>query len=182
MMASGDAATADPLTLRRAEPADAQRLALLGSATFLAAFAHDHPGDAIVDHCAIEHSVERYATWIADPAYAVWIAETALEAPIGYAVLSPPQLDLAVPADALELKRIYTLAGWQGTGLGPRLIETVIAEARQRGAKDLYLCVYESNARARAFYARHGFTKVGEQYFPVGDTPFTDWVLHRRLD
>ena len=169
------------VTLRRALPEDARRLALLGSATFLAAFAHDHPGDALVEHCDTEHAPDRYRTWLDNPDYALWIAETALKAPIGYAVLCPPRLDIETAPGALELKRIYTLSGWQGTGLGQRLIGAVIDEARARAASDLYLCVFQTNVRARRFYEKLGFEKVGEQYFPVGDVPFTDWVLHKAL-
>lgn len=167
--------------LRRAVPGDARRLALLGAATFLAAFAHDHPGDALVEHCDTEHAPDRYRAWLDDSDYALWIAETELKAPIGYAVLCPPKLDMETAHGALELKRIYTLAGWQGTGLGPKLLAAVMDEARARGARDLYLCVFKTNVRARRFYEKHGFTKVGEQYFPVGDIPFTDWVLKKSL-
>lgn len=168
-------------TLRRARPDDAPMLALLGAATFLAAFAHDHPGDALVDHCSGEHGAERYAAWLADPDYAFWLIETPLGAPIAYAMLSPPQLDITPDAGALELKRIYALSGWQGAGLGQRLIEAVIAEARARGAPSLYLCVYTNNEDAQRFYARFGFEKVGQQQFMTGNVPFTDWILRKDL-
>jgi ribosomal protein S18 acetylase RimI-like enzyme len=168
--------------LRRAEVADAPRLALLGAATFLTAFAHDHPGDALVEHCADEHSAERYAAWLANPDYALWLVETPLGAPIGYAMLSPPQLDILPDAGAVELKRIYALSGWQGAGLGQRLMEAVIAEARARAAPSLYLCVYTQNVAAQRFYACFGFEKVGEQRFMTGSVPFTDWILRKSLD
>ena len=169
------------MNVRRAEASDAAKLALLGSATFLSAFASDHPGDALVTHCRDAHSESRYSAWASDPAYALWIAETPLRAPIGYAMLSPPELDLVVEPDAVELKRIYTLGAWQGRGLGHRLMETVVAEARSRHAPRLYLCVYETNDMAQRFYARHGFTRVGTQEFMVGDVAFTDWILKREI-
>ena len=109
--------------LRRAGPQDAARLALLGQATFLTAFAHDHPGDALVAHCRDQHSEARYAAWADDPEYALWLIETPLGAPIGYAMMTPPALDIAVPPGGLELKRLYALTGWQGAGLGVRLVE-----------------------------------------------------------
>jgi ribosomal protein S18 acetylase RimI-like enzyme len=170
-----------PLTLRRATPADAAMLALLGSATFLTAFAHDHPGAALLNHCRTQHSAERYAAWAAAPDHALWLAETALGAPVGYAMMTPPDLTIPTAPGELELKRIYTLAGWQGAGLGRRLIETVIAEARARGAPRLYLCVYEINLAAQRFYARHGFERVAEQAFMVDDTAFNDLILARDL-
>ena len=167
--------------LRRAGPDDAAKLALLGAATFLTAFALDHPGEALVDHCASEHAVARYADWLVKPDYAFWLIETPLGAPIGYAMLCPPELDITPDASALELKRIYALSGWQSAGLGQQLMEAVIEEARSRGAPSLYLCVYTVNVAAQRFYARFGFEKVGQQQFMTGNVPFTDWILRKPL-
>lgn len=166
-------------------PEDAGRLALLGAATFLHAFAHDHPGDALVAHAENNHSRAWYDRVLADPARAVWIVETPLRAPIGYAVLQPPLLNHPSGPDDLELLRIYVLAPWQSDGWGARLIEAAEAEARTRGAEQLLLCVYDVNHRAQRFYARQGFADTGSrQDFLVGDVPFLDqiWVkpLQRR--
>ena len=169
------------MKLRRANASDAGKLALLGSATFLTAFASDHPGDALVAHCRDAHSEARYAAWADDPAYALWIVETPLGAPIGYAMLSPPELDIEVEPAAVELKRIYTLGAWQGSGLGRRLMEAFIDEARSRCSPRLYLSVYETNVAAQRFYGRFGFARVGTQDFMVGDVAFTDWILGRDL-
>lgn len=172
----------DPVPpIRRATADDAAKLALLGGATFLAAFAHDHPGDALVAHCREEHSEALYAGWAADPTSALWIAETPLGAPVGYALMTVPKLDIAVEPEDLELKRIYALSGWQGGGLGRRLMGAVIDEARARNARRLYLCVYEANAAAQAFYERFGFRRVGTQRFHVGDVAFSDFILELML-
>ena len=167
--------------LRRAGPDDALKLALLGQATFLTAFAHDHPGDALVAHCCDQHSESRYASWAMDPEKALWIIETRLGAPIGYAMMTAPELDIEVPPGGLELKRIYALAGWQNAGLGRLLVEAVITEARARGADRLYLCVYEVNEGARRFYGRMGFKRIGTQQFMVGATSFTDHIMARDI-
>lgn len=167
--------------LRRATVEDAPKLALLGAATFLVAFASDHPGDALLDHCAGEHSAGRYSAWLTKPDYAFWLIETSLGAPIGYAMLCPPELDITPEPNALELKRIYTLPGWQDAGLGRRLMNAAIEEARARGATTLYLCVYTVNVNAQRFYARFGFEQVGQQQFMTGSVPFTDWILRKHL-
>jgi ribosomal protein S18 acetylase RimI-like enzyme len=167
------------LTLRRAVPADAARLSLLGGATFLTSFAHDHPGDAIVAHVADYHSAEWYERLLADPDSAAWILETDLKAPVGYALLTPPAVDCPTDPDDLELKRIYLLAPFQSGGWGVKLIEAVEAEARARRAKQLYLCVYSVNHAAQRFYARQGFADTGhKQNFRVGDVEYEDliWV------
>jgi len=170
------------LILRRAEPADAARLALLGAATFLASFAHDHPGDALVAHVDAYHSRSWYDAMLADADCAAWILETPLKAPVGYAVLTPPALDCPTGPGDIELKRIYLLPGWQSGGWGLKLLQAIEAEARARGAARLYLCVYRLNAGAQRFYARHGFVDTGHiQDFRVGDVPFQDFIWAKPL-
>lgn len=172
--------TAAPLPagrLRRADPRDAARLALLAQATFLHAFADDHPGDAIVAHLDEVHSRAWYAAALADPARALWLVETPRAAPIGYALLAP-----GGTPDLYELKRLYVLGPWQGAGWGARLLDTVEREARERGARRLRLCVYAANAGARRFYARQGFADTGVSVdFMVGEAAFVDHVLEKAL-
>jgi len=170
------------LTLRRAEPADAARLALLGGATFLHSFAHDHPGDALVAHVDNHHSRGWYQRLLADPDCAAWIVETVLKAPVGYAVLTPPAVDCPTGPGALELKRIYLLGPFQSGGWGVKLLDAVEAEARVRGAEKLFLCVYKANVAAQRFYARRGFADTGhKQDFRVGDVRYEDLIWVKAL-
>ncbi|OAN51775.1 GNAT family N-acetyltransferase [Sphingobium sp. TCM1] len=171
-----------PIAWRRAEPQDAAALSILGGATFLASFAHDHPGAALVAHIRNAHGEAYYQAALADPAQTVLIGETPLGAPVGYVMMTPP--DLPLPTDAardLEIKRVYLLAGWQGGGHGDRVMALVEEEARRRSAQRLLLAVYPQNERARRFYARHGFVHVGELTFMVGDEPFRDLIYARKL-
>jgi ribosomal protein S18 acetylase RimI-like enzyme len=171
------------LTLRRAEPADAARLSLLGGATFLHSFAHDHPGDAMVAHVDDHHSRAWYARMLADPENAAWILETELKAPVGYAVLTPPKLDCPTQAGDLELKRIYLLGPFQSGGWGVKLLDAVEGEARARGAQRLLLCVYSANHGAQRFYQRRGYTDTGRiQRFMVGEVEFEDYIWARSLE
>jgi diamine N-acetyltransferase len=170
------------LQLRRAVPEDAARLAMIGAATFFVAFAHDHPGDALVAHVAADHSIAYYDTLLADPASAIWLVETPLKAPVAYAVMTPPAVDCETDPGDLELKRLYVLPQWQKEGLGAQLIAAVEAEARGRGARRLLLCVYTANDRAQRFYARQGFADTGfGQRFLVGDVPFDDLIWAKPL-
>jgi len=165
---------------RHAGPGDALALSVLGSATFLASFAHDHPGDALIAHVAKAHGVTYYEAALADPRQIALIGETPLGAPVGYALLTPPDLPVGTGPGDIELKRIYLLGPWQG-GNGDAIMKLVIAEATGRDADRLLLAVYPQNEKARRFYARHGFAQIGEMTFMVGDVPFRDLIYARPL-
>ena len=170
-----------PVIWRKAGVHDADALALLGSATFLATFAFDHPGQPLIEHLRTEHSPEYYANALAQPGVDIVIGETPLGAPVGYAMISPPSHpDLQQDGD-IELKRIYLLGPWQGGGNGRQLLEQAFAIAAERGAKRMLLAVYESNEKAVAFYERAGFAAIGNTVFMVGDVPFRDMVYARTL-
>lgn len=171
------------VTLRKAGPGDAAALALVGQATFLESYAGQIAGADILAHVGREHSVAYYTALLAKPRTTVWLAETSPgAAPVGYAVLVPPDLPLAeIRADDLELKRLYLLHRFHGTGLGRRLMDEACGWARTAGATRVLLGVYSENAPALAFYTRVGFTQVGERSFRVGDAVFHDYILARPL-
>lgn len=169
--------------IRRCQSADAQRLAAVASATFLDTFAGVLEGSDILAHCADQHTVQRYAGWLADTRYALWLAEARPgDAPVGFAMLSPPDLpSVATQADDLELKRIYLLHRFHGGGHGARLMQVAVDEARARGAGHLLLGVYAKNERALAFYERKGFQPIGERRFRVGGNEYEDRILALNL-
>lgn len=55
----------------------------------------------------------------------------------------------------IELQVLYVLADHFGSGLGAQLLETVLS------GRDALLWVLEGNARAIAFYKKHGFVADG---------------------
>jgi hypothetical protein len=47
-------------------------------------------------------------------------------------------------------------------------MRAVLDRARVLGAEGVWLAVWERNARAQVFYAKHGFRRVGRQAFQFG--------------
>ena len=168
--------------LRRASPADAAALSLVAGASFLETFAGVLEGADILAHLARKSGADAFARWADDPAGAVTIAEHPVgAAPLGYTVLTRPDLPIEPgPAD-IELLRIYTLSRMHGSGLGPALMERAAEDACRIGARRLVLGVYGGNARARAFYERSGFRLAGTRRFLVGATQHDDVVYAREL-
>jgi diamine N-acetyltransferase len=172
------------VSIRMAHSGDETRLALVGRATFLESYAHLLPAEDILAHTEQYHAPGVYGAWLADPRYRCWLVEAgAGRAPVGYLVLSPPDLPLAdLAANDLEIKRIYLLHPFQRLGLGRALMQQATTYARDAGGARLLLGVYSRNAAALAFYGRIGFHRVGERQFQVGASQYFDHILGTNLN
>lgn len=168
--------------LRRASENDAAAAALVAGATFLDTFAGILAGPDIVAHVARKSAPEQFAAWARDPNSAVVLAEhDAGGAPVGYSVLTAPDLPVPTDTDDIELRRIYALGRFHGAGLGPALMARAVEDARAMGMARLWLGVLAANGRARAFYEKQGFRLAGERRFLVGESWFDDVVYAREL-
>ena len=154
-------------------------MSIVGQASFLDTFARILSGKDILGHCVRQHSSEKYRGWLGDWASAVWIAEVEPgQAPVGYLVLTKPDLPLAdVSKDDAEVKRVYLLSRFRGGGVGRRLMQEAEAHARARGSRRLLLGVYNGNKEAISFYEKLGYERVGERSFNVGDNTYHDFIL-----
>jgi GNAT superfamily N-acetyltransferase len=168
--------------VREAFAEDADRLALVGAATFLETFAGHLDGSAIVAHCRNEHSADAYRRYLGSDGTA-WLAEILPGgAPIGFALLAPSTLPGTNPDGSdVELKRIYSLSRFHGTGVGAALMRHALDCARAREARRLLLGVYAGNERAMAFYRKQGFAPIAERRFQVGDRDYEDIVFAKPL-
>jgi GNAT superfamily N-acetyltransferase len=77
--------------------------------------------------------------------------------------------------------RFYIDARWHGTGAARLLMHAVDDEARRRGARAVWLGVWERNPRAIRFYEKCGFRDVGTQRFLLGTDVQRDRVMLREL-
>lgn len=94
---------------------------------------------------------------------------------VGYGgLLSPPG---GSQADVVTLA---VAAGRWGHGIGTALLNGLLAEAAQRGCRDVFLEVRVDNERAQRLYRRNGFAGIGIRrgyYQPSG----TDALVMRRV-
>jgi ribosomal protein S18 acetylase RimI-like enzyme len=167
------------IAIREAGLGDEHRLAAVGAASFLESYAGTLSADDIISHCAVQHAPSLYEDWLIGGEARIWLAEAeAGRAPVGYIVMSPPDLPIAGigPGDA-EIRRIYVLHRFHGDKIGWRLMKTALDAARRTGRTRALVGVYGQNHSAIAFYQRVGFTVIGERKFRVGTTLHDDLVL-----
>jgi ribosomal protein S18 acetylase RimI-like enzyme len=165
------------VTIRRAIAADAPVVAELARRTFFDTFAANNDAGDMAIHLARAYGVPQQSAELADPEITTLLVERDGGA-VAYAQLRSGHVPDCVAGPApLEVWRFYVSQEWHGRGIAQALMDRVKAEARERGARTLWLGVWEKNARARAFYVKCGFADAGEHIFLFGTDPQTDRVM-----
>jgi len=164
--------------IRNATEADAAQLAEFGARTFSESFGADNTPEDMRSHLDSAFSPQKQLAEIRNPDMETLIVVAPAGGWAGFAQLRAGKRSAGVPEQgSIELWRFYVDKAWHGQGVAARLMEAAKQSARRRGASTLWLGVWERNARAQAFYRKHGFGKVGNQVFVVGSDPQTDDVL-----
>ncbi len=132
-------------------------------------------------YLASSYSPELQTAELANPGIVTLVAEVDGRL-AGFAQLRdgppPPGVDGAQP---IELWRFYVERAWQGRGVAQALMRATLDAAVERGAGTLWLCVWERNHRAQAFYRKIGFEDRGSKEFILGRDRQTDRVMARAL-
>ncbi len=111
---------------------------------------------AVLDRRDQTVSVERWAGILGDAQGGSWVAVDAEQGIVGWATSGPSRDDDA--PTGLELYGLYVLKACYDRGVGWRLLEAAIGTTEPAS-----LWVLKANERARAFYARQGFSADGAE-------------------
>ena len=166
---------------RTAELADAPAVAALAERTFRRTFEADNTPADMNEHCRKSYSAEIQAAELSNPAIETIVCEEDDGTLIGYAQLrsgAPPEVTGPSP---IELWRFYVDRAHHGRGVAQALMTAAIAAADHKGARTLWLGVWERNPRAQAFYRKSGFVDVGAHDFMVGRDIQTDRLMARPI-
>jgi ribosomal protein S18 acetylase RimI-like enzyme len=169
--------------VRDATRADVDLLMDLCCRTFEDAFGADNDPADMAAYVTAAFSRSQILTEVLTPESIFLLAyDEALNSrqPLGYARLLGGSPDATVTGpQPLELCRLY-LESWAiGRGYGRLLMQACLERAATEGYQTLWLGVWEHNARARKFYDRWGFQRVGSHGFQLGQDLQTDFILAR---
>ena len=166
------------ITSYQPRPADAARLAEFGARTFFESFAAENTAEDMKRHLDEAWSPEKQLAELQNPDIETVVLVDGADQWLGFAQLRANQLSEGVPVQgSIELWRFYVDKPHHGRGVAQLLMIAAKQQARARGASSMWLGVWERNERAKAFYAKHAFRKVGQKVFVVGSDPQTDHVM-----
>ena len=123
---------------------------------------------------------EAWAEEFNDSRYRFRLAEADGEL-VGFVKIGPSSLPIDTSSRAIELRQIYILKDYHGSGIAKTLTDWALDEVRGQGFEALYLTVYTDNHRARRFYDRYGFETVGPYAFMVGNQADEDIIMRKAL-
>ena len=168
-------------TIRRAEPRDAAALASFAARTFRETFEADNTAEDMALYLAANYGPERQGEELRAAGIFTLLAEDGRRL-AGYSQLRDGEAPDCVAGEApVEIRRFYVDRDWQGRGVAQALMVATLEAAMERGARTVWLAVWERNLRAQAFYRKCGFQDCGEQEFVLGRDRQTDRVMVRAL-
>lgn len=178
----GGARPLPPVHVRRAVATDAARLSSFGRRVFHAAFAAGNDPANLEAYIASAYTPEAQAGELADARVTTLLAHAPDGELLGFAQVRAADVPACVKDDtAVELWRFYVDQAWHGRGVAAPLMDAACEEARARGARTVWLGVWEHNPRAKAFYAKRGFVPVGTHIFVFGSEHQTDEIWQKAL-
>ena len=124
--------------------------------------------------------VATWGEWLTDPAVVVLVG-TLDERVVGLCTIRASEDDGLDPMAVAEMPTLYVHPQVWHRGYGRMLCTEAVGRARGRGFATLTLWVVESNARARAFYTRFGFSEDGSRKV-VLESPSSVEAIRFRMD
>lgn len=164
--------------IRPARPDELETLAALACHVFVATYTPQGLNAAIAAELRQRFAPDCLARRLADPRVRMLVAEEAgwLH---GFADLNLRAQGPGVQGG--ELLRLYVQPAQQGRGLGAGLLSAAEAVLREAGERCCWLSAWEGNARALAFYPRHGYTDIGETDYRIDGVAYRNRVFHKAL-
>jgi len=167
---------------RPATPADAPALAHLGAETFIASFGHLYTPQDLAAFLADVHNPQAVAGEIEGEECPHRLVEDD-GALIAFCKLRYPTKfgDYTEAKNPIELGQLYALPDYTGHGIGAQLMDWALTHARDGGHDAVLLSVYAENFGAQRFYQRHGFAKIADITFKVGDHYDPEYLYELKL-
>jgi ribosomal protein S18 acetylase RimI-like enzyme len=101
-------------------------------------------------------------------------------AEIGHQIAGYARLFFNRDENRLYVPSLYFLPGFQGQGMGGRLLEAAEKYASEKGLDELWIGVMVKNHQALIFYRKMGFQFVKEEPFTMGKTTVSHLIGYKK--
>ncbi|MEO5558651.1 MAG: GNAT family N-acetyltransferase [Dokdonella sp.] len=167
--------------IRATKLTDAEALSHVGASTFALACSTGTPREDAEAYIDSELTARRFEDHVTCVSKSLFVAEVNSQI-VGYLMLCCEEALADLNAQRpLELRRIYVLPAYHGSGVAGDLIACAVREANVGGHDSLWLGASGSNQRGLAFYRKHGFSVEGKYHFPLGTMVYEGFLMSRSM-
>ncbi|MBC7395895.1 MAG: GNAT family N-acetyltransferase [Bdellovibrionales bacterium] len=168
------------IQIEKAGLADSALLAEMGAGTFRETYVGMMQEADLNAYVSEVFSLSATEKKLSDPRAHFWIARKE-GIPCGYCLFLEGNAPIELPERRVgEISRIYVQRRWHGAGIGPLLMEKMIALAESLQLSGTWLNVWEKNRLAQKFYEKQGYQVVGAQTLVVGTDSQQDAILFKK--
>jgi ribosomal protein S18 acetylase RimI-like enzyme len=167
------------MLIRQGQHRDAENLSAIAIQVWLHTYATEGISSAISRYVLSEFTSEKFEAILSQESSAVLVAEIAQNL-VGYATVTASTVCPVATSSKVELATLYVQEPFIGKGVGSALLSQAEQWARQRTSTSVWLTVNSKNLHAIAFYAKHGYTKLGITHFELGNEKHENLVLGGR--
>lgn len=170
------------IAIRKITVNDINELQNIGKLTFAETFSSGNSEENMKEYLENGFSTEKLTAELTDPNAEFYFAELDGKT-IGYLKINIGQSQTEIKDhNALEIERIYVLKEFHGKKVGQILYNKAIELAKEKGAKYVWLGVWEQNPRAIRFYEKNGFIAFDKHVFKLGNDEQTDIMMKLELN
>lgn len=165
-------------TIIRADVSHAAFIAHIGKKSFRDAFSYLFKSkEELVEYLEYTYNPVKIARSIRKESNIYFLAMIDTT-PIGFCKIKLDSLNEQIESvSQMELQKIYVLPGYQGSGAGSALLNTVLKLANETCPDYLWLDTSSGNEGAIRLYEKNGFAKIDKTYFTIGTQMFEYYLM-----
>lgn len=179
-----DRSLTETIHIRRAVPSDSRLLSDLGKTAYRQHFTYLWTNQGLEQFFDLLYTPAYFEEILRDDSVVIWVAETAGRA-IGYLIYYCNKKLPDWNETGGYINRIYLLRGYNGQGIGSRLMDCAVERAGRDGVSYLWLESMQSSEASIRFYQKHGFEICGATAFtqvPMRTRELAKmWYMYRKL-
>ncbi len=163
------------INIRPSEPADAQVIASVQTASWRTTYAGLVPAEFLAN-MDVNRRAAVWHTWLTDSSrrQCIFVAETADGEVVGFAS-GGPERD-GDPIYKGELSAIYILDSYHGQGIGRRLVQAVAAWLNQQHYHTMLIWVLAGNKTGIGFYEAIGGQRINSKNIEIGGESLEEYA------
>ena len=170
----------DVMTIRPASKDDASSLAALSLEVWIGTYLGKGVSKVFADYALSAFTTGKFEALIDDENEIILVSDNSegIDGFVRVTLHSPAPVENCPDT---EVATLYVQPRHQQKGIGTGLLDEVCRLCAGRGCEGVWLAVNSENADAITFYHRLGFENEGQTVFRIGDQPYPNEVMVKRL-